>query len=208
MTTSDNPVKGQKRTRMSPQARRRQLVDFGRELWRQQPLESVTIEEVAEVAGVSRALVFHYFDSKQDFQRALVRAEAEVLLERTAPDESCDDTLAILMSALTNYVDYVVENEAGFIGVLRGAANADPAIRAVADATRSEMMDRIIRYGVDLDFRDGPAVRMAVAGWMAFVEETVIRWMSDPVLTRDQVLVLLAGSLPALAGIAADLAAD
>ncbi|GAA4748188.1 TetR/AcrR family transcriptional regulator [Gordonia alkaliphila] len=210
MTTTDTATGGSaapRRTRMSPQQRRRQLLDLGEELATEQPLETVTIEAVAERAGVSRALIFHYFESKQDFHLALVQEWAEEMQARTLPPEDVDDPLVMLTASMTAYIDYVAENGDQFIAVLRGSLSTDPAMRNVAESTRSEMTRRILHHAPVLGIEVTGAVEMAVRGWTAFVEDVMIRWITDPKLTREQVLGVLVGSLPALAG-AASLVAD
>ncbi|GAA3961962.1 TetR/AcrR family transcriptional regulator [Gordonia caeni] len=192
-----------RRKRMSPQQRRRQLLDLGEELATEQPLESVSIEAVAERAGVSRALIFHYFESKQDFHLALVQEWAQEMQARTEPPEDVDDPLQRLTASLTAYIDYVVGNSDQFVAVLRGSLSIDPAMRNVAESTRAEMTRRILHHAPALGIEVTPAVEMAVRGWTAFVEDVMIRWIGDRKLTRDELLALLVGSLPALAGAAA-----
>ncbi|NED63681.1 TetR/AcrR family transcriptional regulator, partial [Streptomyces sp. SID10244] len=46
-----------------------------------------------------------------------------------------------------------------------------------------------------------PVVEMTVQGWISFVEDTTIRWLTDPVIDRDQLLALISAALPALAGV-------
>lgn len=192
-----------RRKRMSPQQRRRQLLDLGEELATEQPLESVSIEAVAERAGVSRALIFHYFESKQDFHLALVQEWAQEMQARTEPPEDVDDPLQRLTASLTAYIDYVVGNSDQYVAVLRGSLSIDPAMRNVAESTRAEMTRRILHHAPVLGIEVTPAVEMAVRGWTAFVEDVMIRWIGDRKLTRDELLALLVGSLPALAGAAA-----
>lgn len=206
MTATDNdarPGETLPRKRMSPQERRRQLLDLGQELVAEQALENVTIEAVAERAGVSRALIFHYFESKQDFHLALVAEQAEEMLARTMPPDDLDDPLAALSTAMDAYIDYVDENSAHYAGVLRGTLSADPAMRDVADATRAEMTRRILHYAPMLGIAVTPAVQLAVASWTAFVEDLMLRWIADRHLSRAQIHGILVGSLPALAAAAA-----
>lgn len=205
MATSDTATGASsvpRRTRMSPQQRRRQLLDFGEELATEQPLENVTIEAVAERAGVSRALIFHYFESKQDFHLALVQEWAEQMQARTLPPPDLDDPVAMLTASMSAYIDYVAENGDQFIAVLRGSLSADPAMRNVAESTRADLTRRILHHAPALGIEATAAVQAAVRGWTAFVEDVMIRWITDPQLTREQVLALLVGSLPALAGAA------
>ena len=74
------------RTRLEPEARRAQLVELGLRMLDSRPLDQVTTDAVAAAAGISRALVFHYFPTKRDFHVAVAEAAGEELLARTAPD--------------------------------------------------------------------------------------------------------------------------
>ncbi len=197
------PAKTTGRRRMSPEARRRQLLDIGHELAAEVSLESVTIDEVAERAGVSRGLIFHYFESKQDFHLALVREQAEAMLARTVPPEDVTDPLELLSRAMDAYIDYVQENQAHFIGVLRGTLSVDPEMREVADSVRTSMTQRILGHAPDLGIPVTPAVELTVRGWTAYVEDVMIRWVTDRKLSREGIHALLVASLPALASAAA-----
>ena len=191
-----------KRTRMSPEARRDQLIALGLQMMSERPLDEVSIDAIAEVAGVSRALLFHYFDSKQDFHVAIARAQGEEMLRLTAPDESLDDPLAILSSSLSAFVDYVSEHRSAYTAFLRGASSTDPAMRAVIDGTREAMAERVLDHAPALGVEVTPAVRLATFGWIAFVEEVTIGWLTDEQISREQLLALIGSSLPAIAGVA------
>ncbi|ALG84297.1 TetR/AcrR family transcriptional regulator [Gordonia phthalatica] len=189
------------RTRMSPAARRRQLIDLGVDMARTVPLESVTMEAVAEAAGVSKGLIFHYFESKADFHLCVITEQAQEMLDRTEPQEELGDPIAMLTASMAAYVDYVADNGRGFVGVIRGAASADDAIREVADRTRAQMTERILSRADRIGIERTPAIEMGVAGWIAFVEELLVRWLDEPVITRDQLVDIFVTALPALAGV-------
>src|SRR2546429_8978694 len=71
------------RRRLSPDDRRAELLALGAEVFGQRPYDEVRIDEVAERAGVSRALMYHYFPDKRTFFAAVVRAEGDRLFEGT-----------------------------------------------------------------------------------------------------------------------------
>ncbi len=183
---------------MSPEARRDQLIALGLRMVSERPLDEVSIDAIAEVAGVSRALLFHYFASKQEFHVAIAKAQGEEMLRLTAPDETLDDPLAILWSSLSAFVDYVSEHRSAYTAFLRGASSTDPAMRAVIDGTRAVMAERILDHAPALGVEVTPAVRLATFGWIAFVEEVTIGWLTDEEITRDHLLALISSSLPAL----------
>ena len=58
-------TQAQKRTRMSPEARREQLLDTARGLIVTEGLQPFTMEALARAASVSSPLVYKYFESRR-----------------------------------------------------------------------------------------------------------------------------------------------
>lgn len=187
-----------KRTRLSPQQRRAQLIELGTEMLADRPLEQISVEDIADQAGVSRGLLFHYFASKQDFHLEIVREASRSMIERTAPDPDLEP-FEILRDSIANYVDYVSEKRDTFISLLRGTASGDPQMREVFEQTRTAMADRTLVQLAGLDMEVTPTIDLAVRGWIAFVEEATITWLRDPQITRDELIDLNVNALPAVA---------
>lgn len=187
-----------KRTRLSPEARRAQLIELGVQMLAGRPLDSVSVEEIAEQAGISRGLLFHYFSSKHDFHVAIVRHTSEEMLAVTAPDPDLPP-LEMLHNSLTSYIDYVTDNRGGYVSLLRGTASGDPAMRQIFEDTRTQMAERVLEQAPKIGIERTPRAELAVRGWVAFVEETAISWLTDPKLTKAELLELVAQALPAVA---------
>ena len=191
------------RVRMSPDGRREQLLELGVRLLGNRPLEELSIEALAEEAGISRGLLYHYFGNKQDFHTAVVQRAADDLLRVTAPTGD-GAPLEQLAESLARYVDYVEENYQGFVSLLRGAAGGNDALRKIAAESRAALTERLFDPQVadeaaQFGLTDTPQARLVVSGWAAFVEEVVLEWVSDRRgLSRDELLVILWTSLPAL----------
>ncbi|MFT4396531.1 TetR/AcrR family transcriptional regulator [Gordonia lacunae] len=194
---------------MSPEARRDQLIEYGLAMVGDRPLEEISIDAIADAAGVSRALLFHYFASKQEFHVAIAQAQADRMLARTEPDASLGDPIAILTASMAAFVDYVSENRTAYTALIRGASSSDAAMREVFDRTREVMVARVLDHAPVFGVEVTPVVVMSVHGWIAFVEETTIRWLTAETpdagtrtggtLTRDELLALITAALPALA---------
>ncbi|MFI8568953.1 TetR/AcrR family transcriptional regulator [Rhodococcus sp. NPDC078407] len=187
-----------KRTRLSPEQRRAQLIELGTEMLAERPLEQISVEDIADQAGVSRGLLFHYFSSKQDFHLEIVREASRSMIERTAPDPSLEP-FEILRDSIANYVDYVTEKRNTFISLLRGTASGDPLMREVFEQTRTTMAERTLVQLADLDMDVTPTIDLAVRGWIAFVEEATITWLRNPHISRDELIDLNVNALPAVA---------
>ncbi|MGY3556688.1 TetR/AcrR family transcriptional regulator [Williamsia sp. R60] len=193
-----------RRTRMSPQARRDQLISHGLRMLDNRALDQVSVEEVAEAAGVSRALLFHYFESKQDFLVALTTEQSRRMLARTEPDLSLGDPIEIARASLAQYIDYVSANRSAYLAILQGSGASDPAMREVAEHTRTVMAERVLSLAELLDLTRTPLIELAVHGWVTFTEQVTVRWLQDSVgVDRDALVELITRALPLIATLAA-----
>lgn len=186
-----------RRTRMSPDTRREQLLDLGVRLLSTRALDELSIDLLAEEAGISRGLLYHYFGNKQDFHRAVVRRAADEVIRVTAPDHSLG-TVERLAQGLEAYVDYVQANFAVYSTLVHGAASGNELLRDIYADARSALTGRIFESVDELGLVDGPAVRLLTNGWAAMVEEVVLSWVPEQQVSKDELLGLLGGALPAL----------
>lgn len=188
------------RTRLTPDERRAQLLDLGVRLLADRSLDELSIDLLAEEAGISRGLLYHYFGNKHAFHEAVVRRAVDDLIAQTAPQSDLEDPLEMLAASMAAYVDYVEANHAGYLSLVKGAQGGNETLRAIYDETRGALTDRI--FVADSDayvIPDTPAVRLLVRGWAAMAEDLVLSWVADPDgVGRDELLHLLAVSLPAL----------
>lgn len=187
------------RTRLDRESRREQLLDLGVRLLGSRSLDELSIDDLAEEAGVSRGLLYHYFGGKQEFREAVCRRAADELVARTAPPED-GTTEERLLASMAAYLDYVAENHQGYLSLVRGAAGGNAALRSVYDDARAALTDRVFSADAAGDLvPDTPATRLVVRGWAAYAEELVLAWIAEPRgVTRADLLEILAGSLPAL----------
>ena len=186
------------RKRLPPEARRAQLLALGVRMLATRTLDQLSVEEIAEQAGVSRGLLFHYFSSKQDFHLAVVRETSRAMLEATEPDPDLP-ALDALRGSVSGFVDFVSENRDAYLALLRGPASSDPAMRQVFDATRSAMAERTLRAVAGFGVATGARERLAVRGWIAFTEEAVVSWLTGEDLDRDELLDLVISAFVVLA---------
>ena len=191
------------RVRMSPETRREQLLDLGTRLLADRPLEAISIELLADEAGISRGLLYHYFGSLQEFHVAVVRRAVEDVYAITAP-RGVGDPLEQLAMSLGAYADYVAANHTGYVSLVRAAAGGNEELRTIYLDARRALTDRIFEIAgpdqlAQLGVVDSAATRLLVDGWAAMVESVVVAWVADPQdLARDDLLRRLAKALPAV----------
>ena len=171
---------------MSPDDRRNELLALGAEVFGQRPYDEVRIDEIAERAGVSRALMYHYFPDKRAFFAAVVRAEGERLFEATntlpEPDQSVFDQVR---DGVLAYVRYDEEHPHGAWAAYVGMGRADPVLRGIEDIDNdrqaNRIMDRLAQaVGSAMDSKVERDLRVTTYGWLAFTFEMCRQRLIDP----------------------------
>lgn len=190
------PATSAPRSRLSPEERRSQLIGLGLDMLRDRALHELSVDELASAAGISKALVFHYFGSKTDLLQAIAAAAAEEFIAVTEPDPALplDEQLEQSMAA---FVRYVADNQVGYVMLVRGPASTDGAMRELFEQTRTRVVERIIAKLGPLE-PSPPGFHLVVRGWVAFAEEVTTTWVSDPSVDEDVLLALLRDSLTSL----------
>lgn len=190
------------RHRLAPDQRRTQLLDLGVGLLAERSLDELTIDLLAERAGVSRGLLYHYFGGKQEFHEAVVRRAVDDLVAQTAPPEG-GDPLERLQASMAAYVDYVATNHQGYRSIVRAAAGGNESLRRLYEEARQALTDRIFTESAQGEIiPDNAATRLMVRGWAAMAEEVVLAWVEHPrEIDRERLFVALTASLPALVAV-------
>ncbi|MCD9874415.1 TetR/AcrR family transcriptional regulator [Streptomyces guryensis] len=187
------------RRRLSTEERREQLLSVGARLFSESPYDEVWIEQVAEIAGVSRGLLYHYFPTKRDFFAAVVERQSERMLRMTAavPGVPAREQLA---AGLDTFLEYVHAHAHGFRAFHRADAAGDQAIRRVYQRALAAQERQILAtLAADPELgpvaQQRPDLKLAVRGWLAFTTAVCLEWLRGSDLTREQVRDLCARAL-------------
>jgi AcrR family transcriptional regulator len=188
------------RTRLAPELRRELLLDLGAELFAGEPYERVHIERVAELAGVSRGLLYHYFPTKAAFFAALVERSVEHLMVATAPDPALSP-LEQLRHGIDAFLAHCRANSHAARAVHRGAASADPEVVAIIERDNRAHEERIL--GVLEPRRNPhPLLVIAVRSWLRFLRAAWLEWIDRPEVPLDEIReVCVAALVGALGGL-------
>jgi AcrR family transcriptional regulator len=174
------------RRRLSPDDRRNELLALGAEVFGQRPYDEVRIDEIAERAGVSRALMYHYFPDKRTFFAAVVRAEGERLFAATStPPDPGQSLFEQVREGVLAYVRYDEEHPHGAWAAYIGMGSSDPVLRGIEDADNDRQADRIIgritdAVGRTMDSKVERDLRVTIYGWLAFTFEMCRQRLIDP----------------------------
>ncbi|WP_328668293.1 TetR/AcrR family transcriptional regulator [Streptomyces sp. NBC_00322] len=164
--------------RLSVEERRRQLLAAALTLFAHQPPDEISLDDVAEAAGVSRPLVYRYFPGgKQQLYETALRSAADQL-ELCFTEPPTGPPTERVARVLDRYLVFVDEHDAGFSALLRGGSVAETSrTTAIVDEVRRAAAEQIlVHIGAD---RPGPRLRMMVRTWIAAVEAASLIWLDE-----------------------------
>lgn len=187
----------ERRARLTPDERRAQLVALGVAFLADNPLDALTIEELSARAGVSRALLFHYFGSRQGLRREVVRTARDSMLHATEPVPELPP-LERLRDTLARIVGFVREHRGTFYSLVRGVASGDTEVREVVEEARAEQAERVIAAFLELGAPDTPLLRIALRSWVAFAEEALVESALGTDLPSAEIVAFLERSARAV----------
>lgn len=177
--------------RMDVDERRKQLLERGAELFTSHAYDELSMNKIAAEVGISKALLYHYFPSKQAFFEATLSSWAERLRERTEPDPELSP-VEQLTSSLDGFLSLVEENSVAYRNLMQ-SATAVPAIRDLVEEVRQATAQRIL-HGL-YDAGPPPKARIAVSGWLWFMDGACLDWIERRGIEREELRDLLLGVL-------------
>src|ERR1700751_4098875 len=180
---------GTPRRRLSPDDRRAELLALGAEVFGRQPYDHLRIDEIAERAGVSRALMYHYFPDKRAFFAAVVKDEADRLYETTNKDTATGLTMfEEVRSGVMAYFAWHEQNPEAAWAAYVGLGRSDPVLLGTSDEAKDRQLEHIMtRVGELLDGMGSKLepdverdLRVICHGWLAFPFEVFRQGIIDP----------------------------
>jgi AcrR family transcriptional regulator len=179
-------------TRLDVGERRRRLLDLGAELFAGHTYDELSMAAIARAAGISKALLYHYFPSKQAFFLAALRQKAQELEAVTEPDPALAPADQLSRS-LEAFLGWVERNAGAYAKLIRGAASG-PEIREAVEQVREATAQRILA-GLAGDAAPSPPLRTAVRGWLWFIDGAILDWLVHREVSRAELHALLLGTL-------------
>ena len=182
-------------TRLDVEERRRRLLELGTALFARHDYDALSMAAIAREAGISKALLYHYFPSKQAYFTATLEQKAAELASRVAPDPALGPAEQ-LAASLDAFLGWVEENGDAYAKLVRGAG-AVPEVREGMEAVRAATAAQIL---AGLPDRETPARRAAVRGWLWFMDGAILDWLEHRDLAREELRTLLLRALEGALG--------
>ncbi|MCC0093633.1 TetR/AcrR family transcriptional regulator [Streptomyces flavotricini] len=181
------------RQRLAPADRRAQLLAVGARLFAAHPYADVLMEQVAEEAGVSRALLYRHFPSKNALFAAVYQQAADRLLAETrlAP---ADSLVEQLVQGMDVHLDYFVANRNAVLAANQALAG-DPVIQTIMTNELDALRARLLAVLPFMDAGAREAVSGVLKGWLVFVRILCVDWLAHETCTREQLRDVCVGAV-------------
>jgi AcrR family transcriptional regulator len=175
-------------TRLQVDERRRQVVEAGSKIFAEHAFEEISMRQIAEAAGISKPLLYHYFPSKLELFKAAV-AERASELQRLIEPTGEGTPFEQLTRSLDAYLGWIENNSRAWTKLMRSAATVPEAVELV-EAFRTQTLEQLL---VRLTGRrkPRPVLRNALKGWLGYVDAAILDWIEAGDPSRDQVRDLI-----------------
>ena len=166
-------------------AARERLLRAGYRFIAKRPFDSVTVDEIADAAGVAHGLLFHYFGSKQGLYLEIMRDLAEQLekvhLDQHPPDVAPEDKLAAF---LHRHMDFIRRWPTAYALYSRGSLSAE--VREIWEQSKQRALRIVLRY---FEIPQPTRRQLVLArAWLAFFDELVLAWLQTSTIGKESVV--------------------
>jgi AcrR family transcriptional regulator len=197
MSVNSGEVHGPRR-RLSAEERRESILDAANQVFGDHGFEHVRIDDVAAAAGISKALIYEHFESKQDLYSELMnRAALDLLrvLVEAAAAPGMEGALRMENAAAAGFL-WVQEHPHAFHMFIRDVT--DPEISAKQEELRRMSVTAMadVMEMEPPETRAGMARRqteqiaeMIVGGWYAVADW----WLRHPDVPREELMTSMLG---------------
>jgi AcrR family transcriptional regulator len=169
-------------------------------LFAERSFNDVWIEQVAEAAGVSRGLVYHYFPNKQEYFSAIVLHGLQSAFDISSPDLSRPPDTWV-MDGIDNLFSLAEQNADVFRAVYTSRYALDDDVQAAIQEGRELQLVRICNV-VTPGVEPSDTFRYALEGWSAMLDALLLEWLDGRATDRSKLVKLAAGSLAGTIGTA------
>jgi AcrR family transcriptional regulator len=115
------------RRRLTAEERRRAILEAAQEVFAGRGYHGSSIDEIAQAAGISKALIYEHFPSKKDLHVSLLEMHVRELFDRLAGAATDEPGAVRLRRGLDAFLGWVEEQRGAFRMLFRDAADPEVA---------------------------------------------------------------------------------
>jgi AcrR family transcriptional regulator len=190
--------------RLPPEARRRAILDAAIRLFGRSGYSNVSAAEIAHKAGVTPALVHHYFGPKRQIFLAIMAEWQQLAVQSLNVDRTLPFRARVESSA-TSWFEQIARYPALWMATdSEGGASGDQDVAATRDAVRLGAVELILKKFDDV-VDDTPAARWALLGFTGYHDIAMRAYMRGEIdaattisLLAEGLSAMLTTTIPAL----------
>jgi AcrR family transcriptional regulator len=157
------------RTRLTAPQRRRAILDSAQEVFGERGYHGSSLEEIAQSAGISKALIYEHFESKKELHESLLNEYAGELFGRfSANAQRAETGEERLRTGVDVFFGFVEERREAWRVLFRDAA--DPELAPVIRAVQEQAIGAIIALVHDDPTHPEPGPGETRAEWEEAIE--------------------------------------
>ena len=166
------------RRRLPREQRRRTLLEAARSIILERGYGELTMERVAQHAGVSKALVYDHFSHRRELYLAILAEERLRLVERLAPPLSHGDRETRVRETVSAALELMAEYGDGYAEMFRNPLAHDPELAVELLRSRdsvAEMVARVIAADFEVPLDSVRLAGQSIVGAMEAAMEWIAR---------------------------------
>lgn len=181
------------RKRLSAEDRRSAILDAALEVFSRRGYNGASIDDIAQAAGISKALIYEHFPSKKDLHVSLLERHTQQIFVRLAETADTDEPGEVrLRNGVDAFLEWVETNRVAFrllfrdtfelevaevLNRLQSQATGAIAALIAAEPARMQPRDREVDFALAIE-----SLAQQLSG---AVQSLAIWWQGHPDLERD-----------------------
>ncbi len=182
------------RRRLTAEERRRAILTAAQDVFARRGYHGSSIDEIAQAAEISKALIYEHFPSKKDLHASLLDMHVQELFDRLAASAATPEPGDIRMRAgLDAFLTWVEEQRGAFRMVFRDAADPEVAdvvrrIQGQVTAAVAALMASEPMVPAVSDEARERGISMLAQQLTGGVQALALWWIDNPEVPRSVVL--------------------
>lgn len=184
------------RRRMQPDARRAEILSVARRLFGAGSYTTVSTTDIANEAGMARALINHYFGSKRGLYLEVVRQMMVIpeSVSQSLPPTTAEERLSICVD---RWLDVVERNREMWLSAISSeAVGHDPDIDRIMLEADEISTDRVLEAAMMTDVVEGrEKLRAMIRAHSSLLKAASREWLVRGTLSRTDLHLMLTRSV-------------
>ena len=179
------------RKRLTAEERREAILNAALEVFARRGYNGSSIDEIAQTAGISKALIYEHFPSKRDLHVSLLESHVQEIFKRLAEAAATSDPGEVrLRAGVDAFLGFVETRRDAFRMLFRDAVEPEVAgiVAAVQRQTAAAVAGMIAtepRKGRGDPRRDAVAIEMLGQQLTGAVQSLALWWGDHPEVPRE-----------------------